>query len=79
MQREPRCEFWLDSGNEGIAVCALAGGGLMGRGSPAQVAAVSRHSEDAERIARLEEEMAELRRELSDIKDQMERFRKQFE
>jgi len=53
--------------------------GTYGRGSPAQVAAVSRHSEDAERIARLEEEMAELRRELSDIKDQMERFRKQFE
>jgi uncharacterized protein YceH (UPF0502 family) len=34
---------------------------------------------DAERITRLEEEMAELRREVSELKDQMERFRKQFE
>jgi hypothetical protein len=67
------------AGNEGIAVCALLAGDLWGEEAPAQVAAVSRHSEDAERIARLEEEMAELRRELSDIKDQMERFRKQFE
>ena len=34
---------------------------------------------DAERIARLEEEVSELRRDLSDMKDQLERFRKQFE
>jgi len=42
-------------------------------------AAVERHSGDAERIARLEEEVAELRREVGDVKDQLERFRKQFE
>ena len=34
---------------------------------------------DAERIARLEEEVAELRRDVSEVKDQLERFRKQFE
>jgi uncharacterized protein YceH (UPF0502 family) len=32
-----------------------------------------------ERIARLEEEVAELRREVGGVKDQLERFRKQFE
>jgi len=31
MQREPPlARFWLDSRNEGIAVCALAGGDLWG-------------------------------------------------
>jgi hypothetical protein len=39
----------------------------------------SRGPADAGRIARLEEEVAELRKEFSDVKDQLERFRKQFE
>jgi predicted ATP-grasp superfamily ATP-dependent carboligase len=34
---------------------------------------------DGERMARLEADVAELRREVSEIKDQLERFRKQFE
>ena len=38
-----------------------------------------RSSGDGERIARLEEEVAALHREVGDIKDQLERFRKQFE
>ena len=38
-----------------------------------------RISGDGERIARLEEEVAALRREVGEIKDQLERFRKQFE
>jgi len=42
-------------------------------------AAVERNPADAERIARLEEEVAELRREVLDAKEQLERFRKQFE
>ncbi|MBZ5616049.1 MAG: DUF480 domain-containing protein [Acidobacteriia bacterium] len=42
-------------------------------------AAVERNSADADRIARLEEEVAELRRVVSEVKDQLERFRKQFE
>jgi uncharacterized protein len=41
--------------------------------------AAERNPTDAERIGRLEEEMADLRREVSEVKDQMERFRKQFE
>ncbi len=34
---------------------------------------------DADRIARLEEEVAALRRELGEVKDHLERFRRQFE
>jgi uncharacterized protein len=36
-------------------------------------------SVDADRIIRLEEEVAELRRDLAEVKDQVERFRRQFE
>jgi len=36
-------------------------------------------SADADRIIRLEEEVAELRRDLAEVKDQVERFRRQFE
>jgi uncharacterized protein (UPF0335 family) len=42
-------------------------------------AADGRDPAHAERIARLEEEVAELRRDVSEVKDQLERFRKQFE
>jgi hypothetical protein len=42
-------------------------------------AEVERKTDDAERIARLEEEVAELRREVGNVKDQLEKFRKQFE
>jgi uncharacterized protein YceH (UPF0502 family) len=48
--------------------------------APVQVnAAADRNWVDADRIARLEEEVTELRRELSGVKDQLERFRRQFE
>jgi uncharacterized protein YceH (UPF0502 family) len=43
------------------------------------IAATEGGAEAGERVARLEEEVATLRRELGEIKDQMERFRKQFE
>ncbi len=42
-------------------------------------AAIERNSADADRIVRLEEEVAELRRDVREVKDQLERFRKQFE
>jgi uncharacterized protein YceH (UPF0502 family) len=42
-------------------------------------AAMERNPADADRIARLEEEVAELRREVGEVKDQLERFRRQFE
>jgi uncharacterized protein YceH (UPF0502 family) len=41
--------------------------------------AVERYPADAERIDRLEEDVADLRREVAGVKDQLERFRKQFE
>jgi uncharacterized protein len=48
--------------------------------APVQVSApADRNWVDADRIARLEEEVTELRRELSGVKDQLERFRRQFE
>ncbi|MFY9559206.1 MAG: YceH family protein [Terriglobales bacterium] len=37
------------------------------------------NSGDGERVARLEEEVAALRRDVGEVKDQLERFRKQFE
>jgi hypothetical protein len=42
-------------------------------------AAVGRDPGDAARIARLEEDVAALRREVGEVKDQLERFRRQFE
>lgn len=36
-------------------------------------------SADGDRISRLEEEVVELRREVAEVKDQMEKFRRQFE
>ena len=48
--------------------------------APVQVsAAADRNWVDTDRVARLEEEVTELRRELSGVKDQLERFRRQFE
>ena len=48
--------------------------------APVQVsAAADRNWVDADRVAQLEEEVTELRRELSGVKDQLERFRRQFE
>jgi uncharacterized protein YceH (UPF0502 family) len=46
--------------------------------APASVA-VGRDPGDAARIARLEEEVAALRRDVGEVKDQLERFRRQFE
>jgi hypothetical protein len=42
-------------------------------------AAVERSAGNADRMTRLEEEVAELRREVGEVKDQLERFRRQFE
>jgi uncharacterized protein len=42
-------------------------------------AAIERNPADAERVSRLEDEVADLRREVAGVKDQLERFRKQFE
>jgi uncharacterized protein YceH (UPF0502 family) len=57
----------------------LAGDGVELEVSSRAVPEVGRNAADAERIARLEGEVAELRREIGEVKDQLERFRKQFE
>jgi hypothetical protein len=44
-----------------------------------QCLAAERNPAEGDRFARLEEEVAELRREIGGVKDQLERFRKQFE
>jgi hypothetical protein len=40
---------------------------------------MGRGSDDGARLARLEEELATVRREVGELKEQLERFRKQFE
>jgi uncharacterized protein YceH (UPF0502 family) len=57
----------------------LAGDVVEAEGLAPPVALIERNPAEADRVARLEEEMADLRRELSEVKDQMERFRRQFE
>lgn len=82
MQREPPLAKVLPRqvGTKESRYAHLLAGDVFGEESPVQMsAAVGRHSADGERIARLEEEVAELRRELGEMKDQVERFRRQFE
>src|SRR5271163_502094 len=58
----------------------LSGDVVIEAESPTQVGALAdRNPADAERIARLEEEVVELWHQLGEVKDQLERFRKQFE
>jgi uncharacterized protein len=57
----------------------LAGDVVVPESPTPASAAVGRDPGDAGRIARLEEEVAALRRDVGEVKDQLERFRKQFE
>jgi uncharacterized protein YceH (UPF0502 family) len=58
----------------------LLAGDVVVPDSPHMVAATGeRPSVDGDRVARLEEEVAELRGEVTGLKDQLERFRRQFE
>jgi uncharacterized protein YceH (UPF0502 family) len=57
----------------------MAGDVAIAESQQSAAAVVDRTSGDGERITRLEEEVAALRREVGEIKDQLERFRKQFE
>jgi hypothetical protein len=87
MQREPALARVLprQPGTKESRYAHLLGGDVLEPVVPAQVGAtftsnsVGHNSADDERFARLEEEMAELRRDVSEIKDQLERFRNQFE
>jgi uncharacterized protein YceH (UPF0502 family) len=82
MQREPPLAKVLprQPGTKESRYAQLLGGDVVEAESPAPAtAAVARDPGDAARIARLEEEVAVLRREVGEVKDQLERFRRQFE
>src|SRR6202167_6752140 len=82
MQREPPLAKVLhrQPGTKESRYAHLLAGDVVETMGPAQGgAAAERGSAEGERIARLEEQVAELRREVGGVKDQLERFRKQFE
>jgi uncharacterized protein YceH (UPF0502 family) len=82
MQREPPLAKVLarQPGTKESRYAHLMAGDVGETMGPAQIgAAAERGPAEGERIARLEAEVAELRREVGGVKDQLERFRKQFE
>ena len=82
MQREPPLVKVLprQPGTKEARYAHLLAGDVVGaEASQAVDTSHEHHSTGAERLGRLEEEVAELRRQLSEMKDQLERFRKQFE
>jgi uncharacterized protein YceH (UPF0502 family) len=82
MQREPPLVKSLPrqpGTKESRWVHLLAGDVVVPELPATASAAVGRDPGDAARIARLEEEVVALRRELGEVKDQLERFRRQFE
>jgi uncharacterized protein len=82
MQREPPLAKVLprQPGTKESRYAHLLAGDVVEAEVPVLAAAAAgRNPGDAERIARLEEEVSELRGQISEIKDQLERFRKQFE
>jgi hypothetical protein len=81
MQREPPLAKVLprQPGTKESRYAHLFAGDVVEAEAPVVGAAVERSPADAERIARLEAEVADLRRDVGDVKDQLERFRRQFE
>ena len=82
MQRDPPLAKVLprQPGTKESRYAHLLAGDVVEAEAPAQLGqTVGYNQADADRIDRLEAEVADLRRELSEVKDQMERFRKQFE
>jgi uncharacterized protein YceH (UPF0502 family) len=81
MQREPPLAKILprQPGTKESRYAHLLAGDVVVEESSQVGAPVGPNTADAERIVRLEEEVAALRREFSEIKNQLERFRKQFE
>ena len=82
MQRDPPLAKVLprQPGTKESRYAHLLAGDAVELETPAHAdAAVESNPADAGRIARLEHELAELRREFAEMKDQVERFRKQFE
>src|SRR6267142_3760679 len=82
MQRDPALVKVLprQPGTKEARWAHLMAGDVPVPESPRVAGAMADHSSaDGERVARLEEEVAALRREVGEIKDQLERFRQQFE
>ena len=81
MQRDPALVKVLprQPGTKEARWAHLLSGDVAPEAAQTARTAGDRSSGDGERIARLEEEVAALHREVGDIKDQLERFRKQFE
>ena len=82
MQREPPLAKVLPrqpGTKESRYVHLLAGDVVEAQLPTHQTAPVEHTAGDAERVTRLEEEVADLRRELGEVKDQLQRLRRQFE
>jgi len=81
MQRDPALVKVLarQPGTKESRYAHLLAGDVVEAERAVASAADGRKPADAERIVRLEQEVAELRRDVSEVKDQLERFRKQFE
>jgi uncharacterized protein len=82
MQRNPALAKVLprQPGTKELRYAHLLAGDVVETEAPELVGgAVERNPVDAERIGRLEQDVAELRREVGEVKDQLERFRRQFE
>jgi uncharacterized protein YceH (UPF0502 family) len=82
MQREPPLAKVLprQPGTKESRYAHLLSGDVVEAEAPVQSRATAeRNPVDAERISRLEGEVASLRGEVGELRDQMERFRKQFE
>ena len=81
MQREPPLAKVLlrQPGMKESRYAHLTAGDVLETDTTVRGGSLDRVDAEDERIRRLEEEMAEMRRELGEVKDQLERFRKQFE
>jgi len=81
MRREPPLAKALGRrpGTKEIRYAHLLSGDVEAWDPPAETAAFSAGSADAERIIQLEEQVAALRNEVAELKQQMAEFRKQFE
>jgi hypothetical protein len=81
MQREPPLAKVLprQPGTKESRYVHLLAGDVIVPDTPQSAAVASHSSADADRIARLEEEVTTLRSEVAELKEQLERFRRQFE
>jgi uncharacterized protein len=82
MQRDPPLAKVLprQPGTKESRYVHLFSGDVVGADAPVRATSDAEpESADADRLIRLEEEVAELRRDLAEVKDQVERFRRQFE